>query len=276
MGPLSISLTPASARRPATSRTGWLELAHERGELGRADLHIHTQHSDGTASVPKLMDFVRDRTDLSVIAITDHNKISGGLEAKRREHLYPFEVVVGEEVETSEGHVLGLFLQERIRPAKPAQWTVDAIREQGGLAVLAHPFSPEPLSRGGICDGLTALASGVIFDAIEVYNSTPLLVRANVLARRYAIATGDAAMVGGSDAHALRAVAQAYTLFEGKTAADLYRALLKHHTCAMHRPWQLGKGLAYAASYPNMRRHRWRNKRAAKAEAANALKADSA
>jgi predicted metal-dependent phosphoesterase TrpH len=270
MGPLSISLTPASARRPVTSRTGWLESAHERGDLGRADLHIHTQHSDGTASVKRLMDHVRDTTDLSVIAITDHNKISGGLEAKEYEHLYPFEVVIGEEVESADGHILGLFIQEKIPPKKSAQWTVDAIREQGGIAVLAHPFSPEPLSRGGICSGLSALASGVIFDAIEVYNSTPLLVRANVLARRYALASGDAAMVGGSDAHALRAVAQAYTLFEGETAADLYRAVLKHHTCAMHRPWQLGKSLAYAACYPNMRRHRWRNKRAAKAAAAGA------
>lgn len=270
MGPLSIPITPRSVRRPVTSRTGWLERAHDAGNLGRADLHIHTTHSDGTASIKRLMDHVRDRTDLCVIAVTDHNKMSGGIEAKAMSADYPFEVVLGEEVETAEGHILGLFIQELIPKDKSARWTVDAIHDQGGIAVLAHPFSPEPLSRGGICDGLRAIAAGVVFDAIEVYNSTPLLVRANVLARRYAIATGESAMVGGSDAHALRAVAQAYTLFEGRTATDLYRAILRHHTCAMHRPWQLGKSLAYAAHYPNMRRHRWRNKRAAKAAARTA------
>lgn len=268
MGPLSVSLTPASVRRPALSRTGWLEKAHDAGNLGRADLHIHTTHSDGTATIPKLMKYVRDETDLSVIAVTDHNKISGSVEAKKMAGDYPFEVIVGEEVESTDGHILGLFLSERVPGGKAARYTVDAIREQGGIAVLAHPFSPDPLSRSGICSGLGALAAGVIFDAIEVYNSMPLLVRANIMARRYALMTGESAMVGGSDAHALRAVAQAYTLFEGKTAADLYGSILKHHTCAMHRPWQLGNTMAYVAQYPNMRRHRWKNKRAAKAAAA--------
>lgn len=265
MGRLSVKITPRSARRPATARTGWLERAHGEGNLGRADMHIHTKHSDGTASVKKLMDYVRDETDLSVISVTDHNKMDGAIEARAMEKDYPFEVVLGEEVESAEGHILGLYIQERIPPEKSADWTVAAIREQGGLAILAHPFSPDTLSKSGLCNGLEALTSGAVFDAIEVYNSMPLLVRANLLARHYAFATGDVAMVGGSDAHALRAVAQAYTLFEGTSATDLYHAILRHHTCAMHRPWVLGESLKYAASYPFMRRNRWLNKRAAQA-----------
>lgn len=265
MGRLSISITPRRARHPATARTGWLQRAHDTGNLSRADLHIHTKHSDGTASVRKLMRHVAEQTDLAVIAVTDHNTIAGALEAKAMEPDYPFEVVVAEEVESAEGHILGLFISDRIPPGKSAKWTVAAIREQGGLAVIAHPFSPDTLSKNGLCNGLEALQSGAVFDAVEVYNSMPLLVRANLAARHYALATGDVAMVGGSDAHALRAVAQAYTLFEGKTAADLYQAILRHHTCAMHRPWQLSSSLRYAAHYPMIRRNRWLNKRAEKA-----------
>lgn len=270
MGLILPSITPRRARHPATARTGWLQRAHDTGNLSRADLHIHTKHSDGTASVRKLMDHVSRDTDLAVIAVTDHNKMAGAYEAKAMEADYPFEVVLGEEVESADGHILGLFIEEVIPPGRPAAWTVAAIREQGGLAVIAHPFSPDSLSKNGLCNGLEALRSGAVFDAIEVYNSMPLLVKANLAARHYAFATGDVAMVGGSDAHALRAVAQAYTLFEGKTACDLYRAILRHHTCAMHRPWQLGESLKYAAHYPMIRRNRWLNKRAGNAAGAAA------
>lgn len=270
MGPLSIRITPRGAHHPVTARTGWLEHAWDAGNVSHADLHIHTKHSDGTASMVRLMRHVARNTQLAVIAVTDHNKIAGAVEAKAMEADFPFEVVVGEEVESTEGHILGLFLSEVIPPGRSAKWTVAAIREQGGLAVIAHPFSPDTLSKSGLCNGLEALRSGAVFDAIEVYNSMPLLAKANLAARRYAFATGDVAMLGGSDAHALRAVGQAYTLFEGKTATDLYQAILKHHTCAMHLPWQLGQSLRYAAHYPMIRRNRWLNKRAAKAATAAA------
>ena len=81
----------------------------------KADLHIHSNHSDGLASIPEIMEYVQHRTDLSVIAITDHNTIEGALFAQSLAELYDFEVVVGTEVSSSEGHILGLFLEEDVR-----------------------------------------------------------------------------------------------------------------------------------------------------------------
>ena len=86
----------------------------------KADLHIHSDMSDGLASIPEIMEHVATKTDLSVIAITDHNTIEGALFAKSLEELYPgLEVIVGEEVTSKSGHILGLFLTETVPAASP-------------------------------------------------------------------------------------------------------------------------------------------------------------
>ncbi|HET8777737.1 MAG TPA: hypothetical protein VFN76_08760, partial [Candidatus Limnocylindria bacterium] len=86
------------------------------GERGRADMHIHSLYSDGTASVAQILDHVEQHTDLDVIAITDHERIDG---AQRAAELhasgdFSFDLVVGEEITTRRGHVLALFIHERI------------------------------------------------------------------------------------------------------------------------------------------------------------------
>src|SRR3981081_4407106 len=104
-------------------------------DLSYADLHLHTSYSDGWPTPRAVVDYVRRRTALDVIAITDNATIEGawwaadyaaGLEDAPR-------VIVGEEVSSRDGHILGLFLQERVRPGLTAEATVDAIPEQGGL-----------------------------------------------------------------------------------------------------------------------------------------------
>ena len=108
----------------------------------KADLHIHSNHSDGLASVPDIMEYVATQTDLKVIAITDHNTIEGALFAKSLEDMYPgFEVVVGEEITSKWGHILGLFLTEEVPPGLSAVETIARINEQGGVAIIAHPFA---------------------------------------------------------------------------------------------------------------------------------------
>src|SRR5262245_8456194 len=80
---------------------------------GRADLHMHTCHSDGAPTVDALLEHVAHNTRLDVIAITDHNTISGALEAceLQKKRSYPYEIIVGEEVSTRQGHMVGLFLR---------------------------------------------------------------------------------------------------------------------------------------------------------------------
>src|SRR2546425_8980343 len=107
---------------------------------GRADLHMHTTASDGWPSPQQVVDHVR-LTGLDVIAVTDHDTIEGALRAAdhaaRRGRV---QIVIGEEVSSRDGHIVGLFLEKRIRPGLTAAATVHAIHEQGGLAVAVHPF----------------------------------------------------------------------------------------------------------------------------------------
>ena len=119
--------------------------------LGRADLHIHTQASDGLDPITTILAFVEQSTDLDVIAITDHERIDAALAARTmaRDLGHRAEVVVGEEVSTLGGHLLGLFLTERVRPLRSLRTTIAEIHEQGGLAIPAHPLVPYPLCAQG-------------------------------------------------------------------------------------------------------------------------------
>src|SRR6266571_1280847 len=108
---------------------------------GRADLHMHTNFSDGWPSPSELVDHVVRRTDLDVIAVTDHDTIEGALRARdRAARRRGPQVIVGEEVSSRDGHILALFLEARIKPSMPAAVTVNAIHEQDGIAIAAHPF----------------------------------------------------------------------------------------------------------------------------------------
>ena len=94
-------------------------------KLGRADLHIHTLASDGTAGIVEILDHVERSTGLDVIAITDHERIDAALAARAisRDRGLRAQVVVGEEVTTRGGHLLGLFLTERVKPLQSLRST---------------------------------------------------------------------------------------------------------------------------------------------------------
>ena len=119
--------------------------------LGRADLHIHTLASDGLDPITAILDIVEHATDLDVIAITDHERIDAALAARTMAHDlgHRAEVVVGEEVSTLGGHLLALFLTERVRPLRSLRTTIGEIHEQGGIAIPAHPLVPYPLCAQG-------------------------------------------------------------------------------------------------------------------------------
>ena len=117
------------------------------------------------------MEYASTKTDLKVIAITDHNTIEGALFAKELEDVYGIEVVIGEEMSTTEGHVLGLFLTEEIPAGLTPAETVRRITEQGGIAIIPHPFSAQgvfgPFGRSKLADAARDLA----FHALEVFQS---------------------------------------------------------------------------------------------------------
>jgi len=217
--------------------------------MGRADLHMHTRHSDGAPPVRALLDHVKLNTFLDVIAITDHDTISGALEAceLKARFGYPFEIIVGEEVSTRQGHLVGLFLRECIPPGMGAADTVAAIHERGGLAFAPHPFFLAEQIEGKpiTMEGLGRYVDELDLDGIETINSTPTLGPANRRAARHNDLVLHLPALGNSDAHILAAIGKGYTAFPGRTAADLRAAIHSRTTRARSKPYQVRELLAY-------------------------------
>ena len=196
------------------------------GERGRADMHLHTLYSDGTMEVQALLDHVEQRTDLDLVAITDHERIDGALRARELRNAgdYHFELVVGEEITTRRGHVLGLFLSERIPPLRPLEETIERIHDQGGLAIAAHPLAPLTPSLGH--RSLLRLHHDPDprhrLDGIEMLNPS-VAGRARRPHRHALNELMELAPLGNSDAHILEHIGTGWTWFAG-ASADAYRA----------------------------------------------------
>jgi predicted metal-dependent phosphoesterase TrpH len=201
--------------------------------LGRADLHIHSLASDGTAGIIEILDHVEHQTELDVIAITDHERLDAALAARSiaRDRGLRAEVIVGEEVSTLGGHLLALFIEERIRPLRSLRTSIAEIHEQGGLAIPAHPLVPYPLcAQGWVLRRLIRDPDERVRpDAIEAFNPTTLGRPWHRRVVRFADEHG-LARVGSSDAHAAAAIGTGWTSFPGRTAEELRAAILDHQT----------------------------------------------
>lgn len=219
-------------------------------DISKADLHMHSNRSDGKNSIEEIIDHVVNKTDLKVIAITDHDTITGAVLAQGivKKKGYKLEVVIGEEVTSKDGHILGLFLKEPVRPGLSAKETIKHIKSQGGIAVPAHPFlksrfkSPDFVTMDGV--GLKGLLSED-FDAIETVNGALPESRnrmASIVNRTFLFKNE----TGGSDAHILEAIGSGYTLFYGHTAEDLRNSLKKRlYTQASRRHWNYREYFLY-------------------------------
>jgi predicted metal-dependent phosphoesterase TrpH len=195
--------------------------------FSKADVHIHTDFSDGLMTPEAVVEYAATGTDLSVIAISDHDTIEGALAAQRywhsyRHHFGHLEIIVASEITSREGDVLGLFLSHDVPAAMSATQTVEAIHAQGGLAVAVHPFS---FLLPGMVKGIKGRIQTLPLDAVETRNGTPTEFPGNYLTQWQNRRRRGLPEVGGSDAHYLSTVGQTYTLFPGQTAADFYCAL---------------------------------------------------
>jgi predicted metal-dependent phosphoesterase TrpH len=201
----------------------------------KADLHIHTIFSDGLMSPEALVEHVATKTDLRVIAVTDHDTIGGALVAKAyadyfRRDFNNLEVIVGSEITSAECDILALFIEKDIPPGLSAAETIDRIQEQNGIAIAAHPYA-FVLPTVGI-DGMKGAGSRIQslpFDAVETRNATPTEFFSNWLTVYHNRKGQQLVETGGSDTHYLPTVGSTYTWFPGQTAADL-RTALEHRT----------------------------------------------
>jgi hypothetical protein len=167
-----------------------------------ADLHMHTSHSSDCATDPAALVDHAEEQGLGAIAVTDHNVFAGALEAVELARDRELAVIPGEEVKTdNQGEIIGLFLSEEIPRGMSFADTVAAIREQGGVVYVPHPFDrmhtiPEPATLHRHLGEI---------DVLEVYNARLLFEGYNDealrFARKYGLLQG-----AGSDAHVLQGV----------------------------------------------------------------------
>jgi len=208
--------------------------------LGQADMHIHSIASDGTASAEQILDYVERRTDLDVIAIADHERIEAAIECQRlaRARGSRVDVVVGEEVTTRSGHLLGLFLQARLRRNLRLEITVAEIHEQGGLAIVPHPFSAftKGMRKHAIMRIHNSADPLLYWDGLEGYNPSTAGRYGRHATIRLAGELG-LPLVGNSDGHTLDTIGDGRTLFPGRTAEDYRRAVLDGTTTGTCTTW---------------------------------------
>ncbi len=184
----------------------------------RVDLHTHTHYSPDGITSPERFVAACQRKGITCAAVTDHNTIRGALAVKE---IAPFRVIVGEEIRSREGEIIGLFLTEEVPGGLSPQETIERVRAQGGLVSLPHPLDR---FRGGVgAEGLARLAPLVAL--VEAKNARSTLGRANDEAARLTEKHGLLGLAV-TDAHSPWELGRVYVempQFEG--SADFLEAL---------------------------------------------------
>jgi glycosyltransferase involved in cell wall biosynthesis len=184
-----------AARRHSGDGGGGVRRRLQERDFVHVDLHMHTDHSPDCATPVDSLLATAKAVGLGAIAITDHNEISGALEA--RERADGIQVIVAEEVKTADqGEVIGLFIEEKIPRGMTLEKTIAEIRRQGGLVYVPHPFD----RMHAVPDYEHLLEVVEDIDAIEVFNPRVAFSAFNEEAARFAakyrIVAG-----AGSDSH---------------------------------------------------------------------------
>ena len=183
------------------------------------DMHIHSKYSsDGLLEPEKIIQIAMKR-GLDGIAITDHNTIKGGLEAKKYEN-EDFTVIVGSEISTERGEIIGLFLEEEVK-SKDVLDVISEIKNQNGIVVIPHPF-----------DALRHSAfhpteeDAKFIDCIEGFNSRCVFQKYNKKAVEFAM-KHRLATTAGSDAHFANEIGTA-GIITTTEREDVREALMKN------------------------------------------------
>jgi len=175
----------------------------------RIDLHCHSEASpDSSSPLGEIPDRCVEK-GITIQALTDHNCIWGAQKLReivRVRNDLPLSIIVGEEISTSEGELVGLFLQEEIEAGLTPEQTVAAIKRQGGLVLLPHGF--DPLKRWHLrIEARKKITSSI--DIVETFNSRISRPRWNRAAVRWAEERG-VPMSAGSDAHTIADIGNAW------------------------------------------------------------------
>ncbi|NCB92492.1 MAG: hypothetical protein EOM40_07950 [Clostridia bacterium] len=195
----------------------------------RVELHTHTRFSHDSILPLWLFYCACFIRRIDCVAITDHNEIKGALLFRSR---YPkMNVIIGEEIFSSDGEIIGLFLTERIEPGLSAEETIEKIHAQGGIVCIPHPFDSKRYKTVLNSEILMEQCSRI--DCIEKYNGRTL--SSEDMERQQAIAdrTGLPCVVGG-DAHTFYELGRNYNIFKtpvrGKDDFLSQLSMIEYHT----------------------------------------------
>lgn len=188
----------------------------------KIDLHCHSLYSKDSFSPIEKMIKVAKEKNLDGIAITDHDTIDGWEEAKIFAKKYNLFVVLGMEIKSTKGDILGLFLKKKVKSREPEK-VMREIKDQGGIVVIPHPFHYFVKFK----DDLTKYLS--LIDAIEVFNARQWRNKFNKMAFDFA-KKYNLGMVAGSDAHSLKEIGNAFTISNSKNLDEFKEAIKKKET----------------------------------------------
>lgn len=210
----------------------------------KADFHTHSVASPDGGITAEAYRQILDSGKLDYIAITDHNQVDFALQMHQE---LGDKLIVGEEIMTTQGELIGLFLTKLVEPGQTARATAQAIREQGGVVYLPHPF--ETLRHGVQAEVLDAMPE--LIDIVEVHNGRAVLQDRSSQALTWS-ALHKKPTAASSDAHGLLGIGHTYTVVGQPLTQDTLGSVLTQAQLIKARPplWSL--------TYPKF--NRFRNK----------------
>ncbi|HSX28127.1 MAG TPA: PHP domain-containing protein [Candidatus Saccharimonadales bacterium] len=208
----------------------------------KVDLHTHSQASKDGALTEADYERALTNGQLDTIAITDHNTAEFALDLRRT---LGERIIVGEEIATLEGEIIGLFLTETIPPFLSARETVKRIKAQKGLVYVPHPF--ETVRKGITAEALEGIAESV--DIIEVHNGRAVFQNRSELAREWSV-QHEVPGAASSDGHGPRGWGRTYSVVTAMPTRQNLVTLLHQATYEAHWPGVLG------VLYPKLNRLR--------------------
>ena len=186
----------------------------------RVELHLHTQASKDSLVKPERLLKHCEKIGVDRFAVTDHNVIEGAFELKEKA---PDRVIIGEEIETTQGELIAYFMTEWVAPGLQPMDAIERLRQQGAVISVPHPFDTV---RGQFWSEEELLRIAPYVDAIEVFNARCLDNAPNAKAADFARDQGLLETVG-SDAHSLSEVGRASLIMPSFADAQHFLAALK-------------------------------------------------
>lgn len=200
-------------------------LGSSAGSRAFVDLHVHTSASFDSIASPESIVRAAAERGLTHLAITDHDRIEGAIAAREiaRTAAPELTVIVGQEVKTRDGDIIGVFLDRDVPSDLPPAEAIAEIRSQGGLVGIPHPFDR---FRGSLLDEELLASLAPLVDWVETHNARIMVGNGNEQAAAFALAH-DLPGVAVSDAHSAMEIGVAYVALDGdpSSAAGLLAAL---------------------------------------------------